>query len=151
MGRQMNQLDDLIRPVVEQLGCELWGYHYFKQGRYSTLRVYIENPKGVTCEDCQRISAQIGAVLDVENPISGQYTLEVSSPGLDRTLFTQSQYEQFIGHRIQVRLSIPVKERRNFTGTLQAVQTDTIIINIDGIEHELSLATIEKANLVPEI
>jgi ribosome maturation factor RimP len=144
-------LDALIRPIVEQLGCELWGHQYFQQGRYSTLRIYIDGPAGVTVEDCQRVSAQVRAVLDVENPITGQYSLEVSSPGLDRALFTQAHYERFVGHRIQLKLHSPIDERRNFTGTLQAVANNSITMNVDGIEYQLSFDTIEKANLVPEI
>jgi ribosome maturation factor RimP len=145
-------LNALLRPIVEQLGCELWGHQYFQQGRYSTLRVYIENPiGGVTVEDCQRISSQIGAVLDVENPITGQYSLEVSSPGLDRPLFTQEQYERFLSHRIQLRLHSPVENRRNFTGILQAISTDSITMNVDGTEYQLSFEAIEKANVIPEI
>ena len=145
------KLNTLIQPIVEQLGYELWGHQYFQQGKYSTLRIYIESPTGVTVDDCQRVSAQVGAVLDVENPITGQYSLEVSSPGLDRALFTRAHYERFIGQRIQLRLHLPIENRRNFTGTLLTVVDNSITMNVDGIEYQLSIDAIEKANVVPEI
>ncbi|MFU8797528.1 MAG: ribosome maturation factor RimP [Gammaproteobacteria bacterium] len=77
------QLENLIQPIVEQLGYALHKVQHLKQGKYSTVRVYIAKPEGITLEDCQRVSKQISAILDVEDPIPGQYTLEVSSPGIE--------------------------------------------------------------------
>ncbi len=99
MASKQEQLHTLIAPVVAALDCELWGLDFLTQGRYSTLRIYIdrEGEEGVTLEDCERVSRQVSSVLDVEDPISSRYTLEVSSPGMDRPLFTPEHYGRYIG------------------------------------------------------
>ncbi len=151
MSQQIRTLDDLLRPVVMQLGYELWGLVYQGQGKHSILRVYIDSAQGITLDDCQKVSHQVSAVLDVENPISSHYSLEISSPGLDRPLFTQEQYQRFIGHQIQFRLHAPQKGRRNFKGRLQAMQDERLVIQVDNVELTVMLTDIEKANLVPEL
>jgi ribosome maturation factor RimP len=92
MASKQEQLHALIAPVAASLGCELWGLEYLTQGRYTTLRIYIDRQEGgVSLEDCEKVSRQVSSVMDVEDPIDGEYTLEVSSPGMDRPLYTQIQ------------------------------------------------------------
>ena len=143
-------LDGLIGPTVEALGYELVGVEYLPQGRHSVLRIFIDRADGVNLDDCARVSYQVSGLLDVEEPIKGNYTLEVSSPGLDRPLFKPEHYARFTGHRVRVRLKVPLLERRKFTGVLQGVRDGQVILVEDGQEFSLPLDKIEKANLVPE-
>lgn len=142
-------LENLIAPVVLAQGCELWGLEFSVQGRRSLLRVYIDSPVGVTLENCERVSRQISAVMDVEDPIASAYTLEVSSPGLDRQLYTPAQFAHYIGHRIAVRLRAPYQGRRRFQGVLNGLEDGDIVLQVDDTEYLLPLETIDKANVVP--
>lgn len=147
----MGDLQAILAPPVEMLGYEFVGYEWFPQGRHSLLRVYIDSPRGVGIEDCAKVSRQLGAILDVENAILGQYELEVSSPGLDRPLFTLAQYQKYRGKKIKLRLRLPKEGRRNFSGILQqAENANTLIVVGEGETWIFSLAEIEKANIVPE-
>lgn len=143
------ELEALLAPVVEAQGCELWGLEYAVHGRHSTLRIYIDTPNGVTLEDCERVSRQCSAVMDVEDPIASAYTLEVSSPGLDRPLYTQSQFERYVGSRVNVRLRAPYDGRRRFNGLLKGVEEGDVVVQVDDTEYLLPLESIEKANVVP--
>ncbi|MGD8176078.1 ribosome maturation factor RimP [Marinimicrobium sp. ARAG 43.8] len=152
MASKEEQLYALIAPVVDALECELWGMEYLTQGRYSTLRLYIDRSAengGVTLEDCERVSRQVSSVMDVEDPITNRYTLEVSSPGLDRPLFTPEQYQRYIGEVIALKTRAPVAGRRKFKGQLRAIEGDSVVLIVDGSEHTLSFGSIEKANVVP--
>ena len=144
-----DKLNDLIRPVVEGLGCELWGIENLSMGRHSTLKIYIDSPRGIDIEDCARISRQVSSLLDVEDPVAGEYTLEVSSPGLDRRLFQLEQYPAFVGSDIQVRLKRPFDGRRKFSGQLRGVEGDEVVIGIDDEEIIFPYEEIERANIVP--
>ena len=140
----------VIEPAVTALGYELVGVEYLPQGRHSLLRVYIDSDDGITIDDCEAVSRQVSAVLDVEDPIKGQYTLEVSSPGVERPLFTREHYERFLGERVQIRLQAPLEGRRRFTGTLKALDGGDVVVEVDGEEIPLPLEQIEKAHLAPE-
>jgi ribosome maturation factor RimP len=142
-------LEALLAPVILAQGCELWGLDFSTQGRHSLLRVYIDSPVGVTLEDCERISRQISAVMDVEDPIASAYTLEVSSPGLDRQLYTPAQFISYIGYRIAVRLRAPYQGRRRFQGLLNGLEDGDLILQVDDTEYLLPLESIDKANVVP--
>lgn len=151
MVRQKHQeLRALLEPVVNVLGCELVGIEYLPQGKRSLLRVYIDKEGGVTIDDCGDVSHQISAVMDVEDPIREQYTLEVSSPGLDRPLFTIEHFARYIGSRVKLRLYAAVNERRNFSGTITATEQNNVIVDVDGEQMVFDLESIEKARLVPE-
>ena len=143
-------LQELLAPVVTALGYELLGIERLSRGqRTSIVRLYIDSPQGITLDDCERVSYQVSGVLDVENPIVGSYTLEVSSPGIDRPLFTLEHFKRFIGHQIKIRLAHPVQTRRHFTGILQKVEDLNVTIMVEGREYHLPYHQIEKARLVP--
>lgn len=151
VGRQAP--DKLRRPIeaaVQGLGYELVGIEYHPQGRRSLLRVYIDTPDGVSVDDCERASRQISSALDVDDPIPGQYMLEVSSPGLDRPLFTEEHFRRFSGNRVKLRISPPLEGRRNFSGVLLGVRDDAVVMVQDGEEVAIPMHHIEQARLVPD-
>ena len=147
--RQSVNLEALLGPVVADLGYVCWGIELLRQGRASLLRIYIDSGAGVTLEDCERVSKRVSGVLDVEDPIAGEYLLEVSSPGLDRLLFNRDQYEQFIGETVKVRLSGTVDNRKRITGRIEAVTGDTLVLDESGREFRIPLGEIDRARLCP--
>ncbi len=151
MGQQTVKIAAMIEPSLDALGYELVGVEYTAQGKHSILRIYIDSPTGVDVEDCQKASHQISGVLDVEEPLSGQYTLEVSSPGLERPLFTAQHYERFTGERAEIRMHTPIDGQRKFVGQLAGVEDNKLSLNLENDESVLlSLADIDKAKLKPE-
>ena len=136
----------LLEPALEALGYELVELEFPPH----LLRIYIDREGGVTVDDCEIVSRQVSAVLDVEDPIPGAYTLEVSSPGLDRPLRKQADFIRFAGERAKVELALPKDGRRRFTGTLKGCEAGEVLIEVDGEDHRLPLADIDKARLVPE-
>lgn len=144
----MLELQELMAPAVVDLGYELWGVQLLSQGRHTTLRIFIDSPAGITVDDCAKVSHQVSGILDVEDPIQSQYTLEVSSPGLDRPLFTLEQYQRYIGHDVAVRLRVPFEGRRKFEGLLVGVEDGDIVIRIENEEFLLPFESIDKANIV---
>ena len=148
MKSSVEKVTQLIEPTVQALDLELWGVEHASQGKYSVLRIFIEREAGVTIDDCERVSRQVSAIFDVEEPIAGEYTLEVSSPGIDRLLFTPQQFQRYRGEEVSVRMRTPVDGRRKFKGTLTNVVDDIIHIQVDGSDFELPHGDIEKANIV---
>lgn len=150
MASIQQRLEDLLGPVVASLGCELWGLEYLPQGKHrAILRIFIDKPEGVGVEDCENVSRQSSSVLDVEDPISGEYVLEVSSPGMDRPLFKLEQFTLSIGEKASVRLRIAFDGRRNFKGLLKGVENDEVVLEADGEEYLLPFELIDKANIIP--
>ena len=149
MASKQELLHDMIAPIAASLGCELWGLEYLTQGRYTTLRIFIDGPNGVSLEDCEKVSRQVSAVMDVEDPITGEYTLEVSSPGMDRMLFKADHYARYIGEVVNLRLRMARDGRRRFKGTIVKVENDDVLVNVDGKEILLPVDAIDKANVVP--
>jgi ribosome maturation factor RimP len=143
-----DKLTEMLRPAVEEVGKELLGIEYISAGNNSVLRLFIDHENGIDVDDCAEVSRQVGAILDVEDPISSEFNLEVSSPGLDRPLFDKAHYEAVIGETIEVKLSIPFNGRRKFKGNLVAIENDTLIVTVDGEDYELVLGNIVKAHLV---
>lgn len=141
-------ISDLLRPTVQTLGLELWGIEHLMRGRSSLLRIYIDSDQGITIEDCERVSRQVSGILDVEDPLPGEYTLEVSSPGLDRPLFSSEQYQRFVGEVVNLRLRAPIDGRRKFKGVLEKAEADQITLTVDGALVNIAFAQIEKANIV---
>jgi len=150
MRQVENKLTQLTRSVVEPMGYELVGLEYFQRGNGALLRVYIDTAQGITLDDCTAVSHQLSGVLDVEDPIQGQYDLEVSSPGLDRPLFSAEHYERFRGCKAKVKLAAKLGDRRNFEGVLGNVSDTHLLLEIDGEIRELPLEMIVSARLVPE-
>ncbi|MEK6748023.1 MAG: ribosome maturation factor RimP [Pseudomonadota bacterium] len=150
MSSKTAALQALIEPIVTGLTYELVGIEFLLQGRRSVLRIYIDHPNGIGLEDCEAVSHQVSGLLDVEDPISGEYALEVSSPGMDRPLFTVAQFRQYLGRIAQVRTKLPLDGRRKFKGVIAAVADDEITLNVDGVDCRLAMELIDKANLVPE-
>lgn len=145
------ELQELLAPVVTALGYELIGIERLSQAGHNVLlRVYIDSPVGITLSDCERVSYQVSGVLEVNDPIRGHYTLEVSSPGLERPLFTLDHFRNEIGHKVKVHLTRPINARRHFTGILQRIQEHNVIIVADGIEYCLPYEEIKKAHIVSE-
>jgi ribosome maturation factor RimP len=139
------ELQKLLAPVVTALGYELIGVIRLSQDSSSViLRVYIDHPDGINLVDCERVSYQVNGVLSV----NGHYTLEVSSPGLERPLFTLAHFIRFIGHKVKVHLTQPVHARRNFTGTLQRVQGHDVMVMVCQTEYSLPYDQIDKAHIV---
>ena len=151
MGPLEQRVMGLLEPTVSALGYELLGVEYLAQGKHSRLRVYIDSPAGIGLEDCETVSHQVSGVLDVDDPIRGQYSLEVSSPGLDRPLFQADHFARFAGQKLKLRLHKPHDGQRNFHGRIEAVKDGNIYISMDdGNQLVVSTEDIEKANLVPE-
>ncbi len=157
MRRQV-VLEEIIVPIVEALGCTFVGLEYLPQGRALLLRLYVDKPGGVTIDDCERISRQVNAVLEVKAVIQGAYTLEVSSPGLDRRLFIPDHFREQIGNLVLVRIVAPLQGRRNFKGTLESADEDSVSIRLDEAAQsdeandvvKLSFTDIVEARLVPK-
>lgn len=148
MSTLEQKLTEMISAPVEALGYELVGVE-FVRGRQSTLRIYIDSEEGITVEDCADVSHQVSAVLDVEDPVSVAYNLEVSSPGLDRPLFTAEHYTRFIGEEVALVLRMAVQNRRKWSGVITSVDGEMITVVAEGKDEVFALSNIQKANLVP--
>lgn len=144
------QLQVILAPAVTALGYEFWGLEYLTHARQAVLRVFIDSPNGIGVEDCAKVSRQLSAVLDVEDPITIEYTLEVSSPGMDRPLFTLEQYQRYVGENVKIRLRSPFEGRRNFSGRLVSVEADEVVVVVEDHEYLLPIEMIDKAELVPQ-
>lgn len=147
------ELQELVADAVEAVGCQLWGLEYSAGSHGGLLRVYIDSPEGVGIEDCERASHQIASILNVHDPIQGEYDLEVSSPGLDRPLFTFEQYQHYVGKKAKFVLQHAVQGKRRFRGVINAVDVakkQMVVVAEDNVELLLTDAEIAKVNLVFE-
>jgi len=145
------EIGKLLEPSVTALGFELVAVELVGNGNDRVLRVYIDHPDGITVDDCADVSRQVSAVLDVEDPIAGMYTLEVSSPGLDRPLVKAADFKRFAGSLIKLRTHEAVLGRKNFTGLLSEASDNNVVIEVDGEPYEIGFANIERARLVPDL
>ena len=144
-------IGDMIEPGIRSLGYELVGVEFQTGSKGgSLLRVYIDRAEGISADDCQKVSYQVSGVLEVEDPIPGHYTLEVSSPGLDRLLFRPEDFERFAGQQVKLKVAYPIEGRRKFKGLLLGMQESNVVIKQDDIEISLPLEQVEQARLVPE-
>lgn len=142
-------LEALLTPIVEGLGFTLWGIEFRSSQKHAHLKVFIARETGITVDHCSDVSHQISGVLDVEDPINVPYTLEVSSPGLDRPLMKIEHFERYVGSTIKVRLSWAVSDRKNFLGKLMSVNMDEIAMELDdGEAVVLPFNAVKRANLV---
>ena len=151
MSSRERRICDLLEPSVSGLGYELVGVELGGAGAGSVLRVFIDCDAGVTVGDCERTSRQIGAVLDVEDPIPESYLLEVSSPGLDRPLFTADHFVRFAGHPVRLRTTEPMDGRRGWKGRLAGCREGNVVVLEGDEERLIPLDRVHKANLVPEV
>jgi ribosome maturation factor RimP len=163
----------LLEPPIEALGYELVDIEFAREGRGGILRIFIDRPAGdpqgprepqlvdeetgvserqgnITVDDCARVSHAASELLEIEDPIKGHYTLEVSSPGFDRILRKREHFERFMGERIVAELNLPMDGRRRFVGVLKSMADDSIVVDVDGQAHSLPLERIQKARLRPE-
>lgn len=147
MYKQNQDLVKLVNPVITAMGYELWGVEYIPHGKTSLLRIYIDNESGITLDDCAKVSNQLAGVLDVNDPIRGRYELEVSSPGLERPLFTLDQFERYRGSEVRLRLRTKLDGRKNFSGTIDDVCNGTVRIIDDGNTFSIPGEDIDKANI----
>lgn len=158
MADKSTDIAELLSPTVESLGLELLGVEYLPSPGGAVVRLYIDRPgadaadegQGVGIEDCEAVSREVSAQLDVEDPISGNYTLEVSSPGVDRLLFTPAHFQRFLGEQAKVVLKLPQDGRRRLTGRIAAVEGGMIGFEVDGQPFEVPADNIDKARLMPD-
>ena len=148
MATREQQIEAMLAPTVEALGFELWGLEYLSQGRHTLLRIYIEHEDGISVDNCAAVSEQVSSVLDVEDPITGEYTLEVSSPGMDRLLFKLEQYPAYSGEMIELRLRSAFEGRRKFKGVLKGIEGEDVVVHVDDHEYLLPFGDIDRAQLV---
>ncbi len=144
------QLTEMLRPVVESMGFVFWGLEFISAGKESMLRVFIDHADGITVDNCADVSRQISSVLDVEDPIAQEYNLEVSSPGMDRPIFTLEQYAALAGNIVEVRLRMAFDGRRKFKGRLVGVEQEDVVVHVDDNEYLLPFELIDKAHVVPQ-
>lgn len=147
MLSKIDLLNSMVDKAIAPLGYELIGIDYIPQGKKTFLRVYIDSPNGIDVDDCAKASHQISAALDVEDPIANEYTLEVSSPGLERPLFKAEHYKCYIGHKIKLMTKQPIEGRRNYSGILENVMDGTIQLRMDNVVYEFAIKDIKKAHL----
>lgn len=153
------ELARLLEPTVEGLGYELTDLEFTRGGGEMLIRLFIDKLPGegaaaaesVGLNDCEVVSRQVSAVLDVEDPVPGHYVLEVSSPGLDRKLTKPAHFQRFVGEEVRVQMRFAVEGRRKFRGRLTVAHEDRIEVEVDGQPHELPIATIDTARLVPSL
>jgi len=145
------QLDSIINTTVTGLGYDLWGYEYRVHSQSALLRVFIDAEQGILVDDCSRVSHQLSAVLDVEDLIPVAYTLEVSSPGVDRVLFIPEHYARYVGEQLKIRTRSPHEGRRNFVGQLQAVNDTDVTVNVDNVAYDIPYDIIDRGRLIFDI
>jgi len=150
LARVEDRLFEMLEPAVAALDFTLWGVEFVRAGKHSTLRVYIDHADGVSVDNCAAVSHQVSAILDVEDPISTEYFLEVSSPGMERPFFNASQYADYLGETAAVELTVAQQGKRKFKGVIAAVDGDYVEFNVDGEALKVAQSSIKKAHLVPQ-
>jgi len=150
MKQAPEHLVELIEPIVEGLGYECVGIEYNPHPKHGMLRIYIDSEEGILLDDCTKVSHQLSGMLDVEDPIQGEYQLEISSPGEDRPFFKLSQFERFVGSTVTVNLFKPIEKRRKITGLIQAVEGDDVMLQEGEQTFKVPFHAMSKARLVPE-
>jgi ribosome maturation factor RimP len=144
------RLEQILEPVIVDLGYELILLEYSPSPKNAMLRLYIDAPAGITVEDCERVSKEVAGTLDVEDPIRSAYRLEVSSPGLDRPLVKPAHFERFVGEQARVQLIAPLNGRRRYIGYIRAIVGETLHLESKEGLAEIPLSEIERARLVPD-
>lgn len=145
-----DELATLLEPAIERLGYELADLEVRLAGKSGLIRVFIDKPEGIGLGDCEKVSRAVSALLDVEDPVPGNYDLEVSSPGLDRKLTKVKHFQRFMGETVKVKTRFPLEGRRRFRGKLLSADDEKIVVEVDGVSHSLALTMIDTARLVPD-
>ena len=155
-----DDLARLLRPAIEAMGFEFVGLEYLSNPKNRLVRIYIDRePDGISIDNCADVSNEVSALLDVEDPVSGHYSLEVSSPGIERPLFEPEHYRQFVGERARIHLFAPVEgshdgereKRRKLTGRIVEADDERVVMDVDGEKFEVSFDEIRRANLKPDM
>lgn len=149
MSDLRDRLISMLEPELASIGYELVELEYRSRGKGGLVRVYIDRQDGVGLDDCERVSRRVSALLDVEDPVPGQYDLEVSSPGLDRPLRTPEHYRRYVGEQVKVQTVRPLEGRRRFKGPLVAFDGEVLTVEVDGVERAIPLDVVERASLAP--
>lgn len=144
------KLTDLLSPTIEKMGYKLWGCETLPQGHRQLLRVYIEKPTGVTIDDCAKAGKQINAVLSVEKLFTGEYLLEVSSPGMDRIFFTLDQCKEYVGKKVKVKTLQTEENRKRFVGELKEIVNDSLVLDTEEGQFTIKWINIAKVRLIAE-
>ncbi|WP_028117615.1 ribosome maturation factor RimP [Ferrimonas senticii] len=150
MATIQQRLTEMLTEPVEACGYQLWGLQFVGAGNHSILRLFIDHENGISVAACAEVSRQVSAVLDVEDPISTEYNLEVSSPGMDRPLFTSEQYQQYMGSEVVVVLHMPSDGKRKWRGEIIAVDGDSVTLRDGKQEITVILSNVQKANVIPK-
>lgn len=148
-GLISDTLETLLAPVIERMGYELVDLEFTGAGKGSVLRVFIDGPNGISLDDCAAVSHQVSGILDVEDPIPGEYNLEISSPGLDRPLRRATHYDRYTGSEIKLKMRKGFPGRLRWKGVLSGIEDGQVLLAVDGETHRLPLEKIESARLVP--
>ena len=157
MGLSMRKIDpelhERLSLLIGSMGYELVGCEMLAMGGQKMFRLYIDGPKGVSSDDCSRVSHQVSAMMDVEDPIQSKYVLEVSSPGIDRPLFELKHFEQFVGSEVKMRLYSPIERRKQYKGVIQRVVGEDIYLVVEGstLEIVIPFSAVERANVIGKV
>lgn len=152
MSGKADEIQEMLAPAVASLGLELLGVEFVPSTSSALLRLYIDvEGRHVGIEDCEAVSREIAALLDLNDPIATEYTLEVSSPGIDRPIFTIAQFAKLIGEQVKVNLRLPQDGRRRLHGRVVSAAGEHVVIAEDKGEYTVSRNNIEKARLVPDL
>ncbi len=145
-----DELRNMLEPTVQRLGYELADLEVRLSGKGGLVRITIDKPEGINLDDCEKVSHAVSALLDVEDPMTGEYNLEVSSPGLDRKLTKVEHFQRFEGEIVKITMRFPIAGRRRFRGKLLSSNDESIVVEVDGESHSLPLARLDTARLVPD-
>jgi len=143
-----NYIKQILTKDIQSLGCDLWGIEFFGKNQNQTLRIYIDKEKGITVEDCEKVSRHVIKLLDVENEFSNKYLLEVSSPGLERKFFFEDQYSGYIDCDFKVRYNTNLNKRVSIKGRLSKVTKEGLIIMTKDKDQKIPFSSIIQANLI---
>ena len=148
---QIEKINTIVEPAINGMGYELSDIEVKQHGREKLLRLFIDKPDGISLDDCESVSRQVSLLLDVEDPISEDYVLEISSPGLNRTLKKHEHYQKFLNSEVKIKLLPTIEGRRNYRGRLVSASKDQIVVEVDNEKHTIAMRSIENTRLVPEL
>ena len=146
----VNEIYEMVNPIAEELNYDIYHIEYVKENGEFYLRIYIEKDGGITLSDCEALSRRVSDLMDEKDPIKDPYFLEVSSPGLNRTLFTENHYKRFIGREVMVRFTKSIDGKKNVKGILKEVNDDSIVVESENLMN-IPKDKIKSANIEGEI